>query len=289
MAYETFKPNVWAARLLANLHKAHIFTQSGVVNRNYEGEISQYGDTVNINNIGAVTIGDYTGTDIGTPEDLSDEQRTLLIDQAKYFNFKVDDVDKAQSKPTIMDEAMREASYGLNDTADQFIAGMHTGVDSANAIGTAANPKDVDANNVYDALLALKERLDKANVPKQGRWVTVPTWFENHILNAKIITDTDPQSMIQNGVIGRVAGFDIMSSLNIAQVTDGTAGDSDVIMAGYPGAISYAEQIVKVNAYQPEGLFADAVKGLHVYGGKLVRPEGIATLVAQNGSTSTFA
>lgn len=288
MAYESFKPNVWAARLLANLHKNQVFTQSGVVNRNYEGEISQYGDTVTINNIGAVTIGDYTGSDIGTPEDLSDASRTLLIDQAKYFNFKVDDVDKAQARPNIMDEAMREASYGLNDTADQFIAGLHTGVDSANAIGSASSPKDVDSTTVYEALLGLKKRLDNAKVPKQGRWVIVPTWFENHILNAKIITDTDPQSMIQNGTLGRVAGFTVLSSLNVPTVTDGTAGDSDVIMAGYPGAISYAEQIVKVSAYEPEGLFADAVKGLHVYGGKLVRSEGIATLTAQNGSTSSF-
>src|ERR1044071_3169188 len=113
MSLNNFIATIWAARLLMNLNKAHVYAQDGVVNRDYEGDITGGGDTVKINSIGRVTIGSYTkNTNIGDPETLTDAQRSLLIDQQKYFNFQVDDVDKAQAKPSVMDEAMKEAGYG---------------------------------------------------------------------------------------------------------------------------------------------------------------------------------
>ena len=104
MSVANFIPTIWSARLLAHLDKAHVY--AALVNRDYEGEIKNYGDTVKINQIGDVTIKDYTkGKDIDDPEELSGDQNTLTIDQAKYFNFSIDDVDAAQVNPKLMDAA----------------------------------------------------------------------------------------------------------------------------------------------------------------------------------------
>lgn len=102
MSLDNFIPQVWSARLLENLNKNHVFVN--LCNRNYEGEIKGYGDQVKINSIGRVTIGDYSkNTDITAPETLTDAQRILLINQGKYFNFQIDDVDRVQQQPKVME------------------------------------------------------------------------------------------------------------------------------------------------------------------------------------------
>jgi len=117
MTLSNFIPNVWSARLLETLNKAHVY--ANLANRDYEGEIGALGDTVKINSIGRVTIGAYTkNTDISAAETLTDAQTTLTIDTAKYFNFQVDDIDKVQTKPKVMDAAMRDAGWGVADAID---------------------------------------------------------------------------------------------------------------------------------------------------------------------------
>ena len=119
MSVANFIPTIWSARLLAHLDKAHVY--AALVNRDYEGEIKNYGDTVKINQIGDVTIKDYTkGKDIDDPEELNGDQNTLTIDQAKYFNFSIDDVDAAQVNPKLMDSAMQRSAYAMNDTWQTF-------------------------------------------------------------------------------------------------------------------------------------------------------------------------
>ena len=122
MALE-FIPTVWAARLLVALEKALIYGQANVSNRDYEGEIKKAGNTVKIASIGDVSIGDYTvNTNIADPEVLSDDVQTLLIDKAKYFNFYVDSVDRAQQNVNVLDEAMRRSAWSLREIADTIIA-----------------------------------------------------------------------------------------------------------------------------------------------------------------------
>lgn len=111
MSFKNFIPTVWSARLLANLDKNLVALQ--FVNRDYEGEISAYGDTVKINQLGDITIKDYTGADIDDPEELDSTQQILAIDKAKYFNFAVKDIDKAQSNVNLVDGSMQRASYAM--------------------------------------------------------------------------------------------------------------------------------------------------------------------------------
>lgn len=280
MAIDNFIPEVWSARLLMNLRKFLVYGQAGVVNRDYEGEINQAGDTVRINSIGPVTVGTYTkNNNIGDPETLTDAQQTLLIDQAKYFNFQVDDIDRAQQKPQVMDAAMQEAGYGLRDVADQFIAGLYTGVAAGNTIGDDVTPIVPTKTDAYEYLVDLATILTDAKVPQDGRWVVVPPWFYGLLLKDDRFVDASKSGStdaLRNGQVGRAAGFDVLQSHNVPN----TAGTKYKIIAGHPMAISYAEQINKVEAYRPEKRFADAVKGLHLYGAKLVRPAGIAVLTA---------
>jgi hypothetical protein len=275
-----FIPTVWAARLLKALDKALVFGQAGVVNRDYEGEIANAGDTVKIASVGDVTVGDYTkNSDINNPEILTDAEQTLVIDQAKYFNFAVDDIDRAQQNVNVMDEAMRRAAYSIRDKQDQFIAANYVNVPAANLIGSDASPITPTNANAYEYLVDLGVLLDQANIPTEGRFCIVPSWFHGRLLKddrfVKAGTAATDQTL-RNGMVGEAAGFSILKSNNVPN----TASTKYKILAGHPMAYSFAQQITKLETFRPEKRFSDAVKGLSVYGGKLVRPNAWAILTA---------
>lgn len=280
MALTNFIPSVWAASLLANLHKSLVYGQEGVVNKDFEGDIREHGDRVKINNIGAVTIFDYVkNADMPAPETLTDQQRELLIDRAKGFNFQVDDIDAAQTRPKVMDAAMRESAYALRDEEDRYIASLYTGVPANNTIGTDVSPINPTSTNAYQYLVDLAVLLDEANIPPEQRWCVVPPWFHGLLLkDGRFVSAGSFRSddTLRNGEVGSAAGFRILKSNNVPN----NAGAKYKIIAGHPSAISVAEQIASVEAYRMEKRFADAIKGLHLYGAKLVRPSAIAVLTA---------
>lgn len=279
MAITNFIPTVWSARLLANLNKYHIYAQLAIVNKEYEGEIADMGDTVKINSIGAITISPYTkNQEIPAAEALSTNLTTLTIDQGHVFNFFVDDVEKAQAAGDPIDAAMGEAGSGLSDKADLYIASLNTGADTNNLISTMSDDatpvNQLDKDNAYDYLVDLGTKLDEANVPSANRFCIIPSWYFG--LLQKDARFTKDSKVLYNGYIGEVAGMTVYKSNNVPN----NNGTDYKIMAGYPGAISFVEQIVKVEAYRPEKRFADGVKGLYVFGAKLIRPTGIAVLTA---------
>lgn len=280
MSLTNFIPTIWSARLLENLRKSLVYAQAGVINRDYEGEIRDVGDSVRINAIGAVTISNYSkDTDINAPQTLQDAQTVLTIDQAKYFNFAIDDIDRAQQRPQVMAAAVAEAAYALRDAADQYVAGLYTGVASGNTIGDDATPKVPTATTMYEYLVDLGVILDDAKVPRAGRWVVVPPWCHGLLQKDDRFVKAGTartDEVLRNGQIGEAAGFTVLVSHNVPN----TSGTKYKIIAGHPMAWTYAEQINKVEAYRPERRFADALKGLHLYGAKLVRPSAIAVLTA---------
>ncbi len=279
MAITRFRPEVWSARLLVATRKALVYAGPGIVNRDYEGEINEAGDTVRITSISDPTIGTYVPNNtVITPEELTDAQRTLVVDQSKYFAFKVDDVDKRQAKGNVMPEAMSRAAYKLADTVDQYVAGLYTGIQAANVIGSTGSPVNTftTPTDAYDkVLLPLRTRLAKANVPTAGRFVVVsPEFHESLLKDGRFVkvNESGTDAGLRNGMVGRAAGFDILESNNVPV----PSGDTQVIIAGTNAAISFAEQINKTEAYRPESSFSDAVKGLMLYGAKLVRPDFLA-------------
>lgn len=277
MAIDNFIPEIWSDRLKVHLDKA--LTYGMIVNREYQSDLISYGDTVNINRVENLTIGTYTknGT-ISAPETLTGSQVQLVIDQAKYFNFEVDDVDNAQTKPKVMDDAMRRAAYGLADIKDQYIAALYTGVAAGNVIGSDGSPVVPTSTDIYNYFTDAKRLLREANVPTQGLWAVIPPWMEKMLLDSGEFTaDTSMGDDVKiNGMIGRVAGFEVYVSNNVPNTTETLYK----VMFGSPEAITFADQINSVEAYRPEASFSDAVKGLDVYGAKLVHDDGIVVMTA---------
>ncbi|MCA1609155.1 MAG: P22 coat protein - protein 5 domain protein, partial [Acidobacteria bacterium] len=219
-------------------------------------------------------------TDIAEPESLTDADQSLLIDQSKYFNFYVDSVDRAQQNVNVLDEAMRRSAWKLRDVADLFLANlMQAAVPVANKIGSDATPIVPTKLNAYEYLVDLGVLLDEANVPLEGRFVVVPAWFHGLLLkDERFIKAGTMRSdrALANGQIGEGAGFAILKSNNVPNLS----AAKYKIIAGHSIATAYVEQIVDVQTYQPEKRFGDAVKGLHVYGAKVVRPTSLACLIA---------
>ena len=284
MAVTTFIPELWSARLLYALEKAHVATN--LVNRNYEGLIANQGDTVHINSIGAITVSDYTkNTDISDPAALTTTDQTLVIDQAKYFNFQVDDVDKAQAAGELVDTAMGRAAYALADAADAYLLKLiAAGAATGNVGGAASGPIALTAANVYENIVKVRTKLDKANVPNTGRTIVVPPEVYALLLMDDRFaknTATAGQDALINGLVGRVAGFDVYMSNNVATGTGTDTGKTAYfeVTAQVQAATTYAEQIIKTEAYRLEKRFADGVKGLHVYGAKVTDGNQIAKLI----------
>lgn len=281
-----FIPQVWAARLLVALSKALVYGQPGVINRDYEGEIQAYGDSVRIGSIGDPTIGNYTkDTDISSPESLTDAEQSLVIDQSKYFNIYVDSIDRAQQNVDSMDEAMRRAAYKLKDLADQFVAASYVNVPSANLVGSDGSPVAAGAANAaYEHLVNLSVKLDEANIPSDGRFVVVPPFFHGFLLKDDRFVGAGTaktDATLANGMVGQAAGFDILKSNNVPIASS----TKYKVIAGHSMAYSFADQILEVETYKPEKRFGSAVKGLHVYGGRLVRPSAWAVGTVTNASS----
>ena len=273
MAITNFVPTIWSARLLEALKNEQIYTSPAVINRDYEGDIAAYGSTVKINSIGDVTVADYTkDTNIADPEGLSSEQTTLVIDQAKYFNFLIDDIDKAQQNPKLMDSAMSQAAFNLATVADNFVAALY--VNAGLSIADDTTPFVPTAATAYNLFVDARTKLTENAVPMSGRYAIVPPWLVGMLLEdsrfvsaGTVATDT----VLRTGYIGKAAGFDIYESNSVPN----TAGAKYKLQFGHPMAITFADQISEVEAYRPEKRFADACKGLHLYGAKVVRPKAL--------------
>ncbi|WP_329376047.1 phage major capsid protein [Streptomyces sp. NBC_01483] len=278
MSINNFKPEIWSAQLLTYLRNALVYAQPTLVNRNYEGEISSRGQSVHITTIGDPTIFDYDKNATLNPEEVETAGTDLVIDQAKAFFFKLDDVDKAQALLNPMAQMATNAAYGLRDKADAYVASLYTGVASANTVGSTGSPIDIHTTytDAYDKVLVpLRTKLNRANVPTEGRYIVVSPEFTGSLLRDSRfikVNESGTDTGLRNGMVGRAAGFDILESNN----TPNPSSDTQVVQAGYPGAITYAEQILETEALRLQTTIADSIRGLHVYGAKLLRPTGIA-------------
>lgn len=271
-----FKPEIWSSRILAALETDHIYASPIVVNRDYEGEIRNQGDTVRVRSVSDPTISSHSRGDVITYEQLTDAQRALVIDQGKRFSFAVDDIDAAQTPGGELAVATRRAGYKLRDIVDEYIAGFYTEAQTANQLGTVAV---TTAALAYTQIRRLMVVLDKADVPSEGRWIVVPPWYYGLLLEDDRFVRADASGTtegLRNGYVGDVLGFRVLKSNNVINTT----GDDWAVMAGVQAAISFAEQIVKVETLRLQDQFADGVRGLHVYGAKVMRPDCIATVIA---------
>jgi len=276
MSLVNFRPEIWSANLLVALRKELVY--GAFINRDYEGEISEAGDTVRITSVGRPTISTYVpNSTVITPEQVNDSQRTLVVDQSKYYAFAVDDIDARQAKGNVIPQSMNEAAYGVADVIDQYIASFYTGIQTANQLGSITVNSATTPTDVYDkVLIPIRTKLKKANVPSAGRSIAVtPEMYGCLLRDSRFIkaNESGGTEGLRNGVVGRAAGFDIVETNNAPNTT----GSEYAILAGVNSSITFAEQVNKIEAYRPQSSFSDAVKGLVLYGAKLVRPDSLAS------------
>ncbi len=273
MAISNFISTVWSETLAGALDARYIGVAN--CNRAYEGEIREKGATVKICGVGDVTVGDYTkNTDMSTPQTLDDTVRELNIDQAKYFNFQIDDIDRAQSSPKLMNEAMRVAAAALANTADAYVFGLYA------QAGKTVESDAVTADNVMDLLIEARTALYGSGVGENTDVVLeVSPEIAALILKAKIALSTDNGEALEAGCLGSVGGCRVYVSPNIVKVEDEEASVTyHKCLARTKRAVAFAEQLSEIDAYRPEKRFADAVKGLHLYGAKVVHPSEMILL-----------
>jgi len=258
MAITSFIPSVWSARLTENLHKALVF--GSLCNRNWEGDIAQFGDTVHINNLADITVKPYTpNVDIAEPEQLTGTDTTLTIDHGAYYNFYLNDVDAAQANSELMDAAMRNAAYKLAEDTESYILSVIR--EGAGTKKSGAIPQ----GGVYELLVNIKTALDEKNVPRAGRVLVVPASVEGELLlDNRFITGNGAfsEAHLADGSVARAAGFDIYISNDL----------TNELVAMTPDGVTFANQITHIEAYRREKGFDDGVKGLSLCGAKVVMP-----------------
>jgi hypothetical protein len=290
-------PIIWSAQTLVVLRAATVFGAPSVTNRDFQGEIQGPGDRVRVTGVADPTIFDVPrNADMPAPETLTDDELEMVIDQSKGFNFQVDDLDRLQvlGGGTMILRSAANAGRKLALTADQSIAAkMLAEADPANALGTDAAPINIDAPqpglapqagaiDVYRLLVRLGTKLDKANVPEQGRWVVLPPFMMGALELDQRFTNpvaASGEDTLRNGFQGRAAGFDVYTTTAVPKV-----GANYKVIAGSVMATSYAEQLVQVRFYEPERRFAQAAKGQHVYGHKTFYPEALAVATVDDVS-----
>lgn len=277
MAVDNFVPEIWTAELLTALRDSLVYGQAGVINRDYEGTISQYGDTVHVTTIADPTVAAYTphSTTL-TYAALSDTDQTLVVDQAESFAFGVEDIERKQAMPGFVEDASRSAAYKIAEAIDDYVADTLYAAVNGTGNDLGAKTADISDNTAYNLLVDLRSTLARDSVPDSGRWVIVPPEFyaallqDSRFINAS--ASADGGQALRNAFVGRAAGFDVYES---NRTPDPTASLYAVI-AGHPWACTFATQINKVEAIRLEGSFSDGVRGLALYGAKVLRPTCLA-------------
>lgn len=281
MAITNFIPEVWSAAILEALRAKLVFPS--LCNRDYEGDIREAGDTVHITGYNDVTVREYVRGKAITVDDVTDKEAAVLkIDKSDYFAFKVNDLDKAQAKADLTGKFTNSAAYNMMKNVENYISNL---MDAA--VETPA--KTVAVGTPADAYLAVVEagrKLDVQNVPDEGRWLVVsPDFYALLLQDSRFIEGTEAgHNTLLNGVVGQVRGFAVVKSNNVPRKS--SSPDTQSILAGTNAAVTFAQQVSKVEAMRMQTDFADMVRGLDLYGAKVIRPECL-TKITLNLSTST--
>ena len=279
MAITNFIPTIWSETLYSELNKN--FVAVNHCNRDFEGDIKSKGSTVNICGVGEITIKDYTkNVDMNNPQELDDSVTKLVIDQAKFFNFQIDDVDRAQSTPKLMEAAMKKAAEAIANEADKYVFSLYSkaGASFINNTGTT---------NLYDTILEARQHLYENNVGDNVElFLEVSPKVAARLLREKILLlPSASDNSFATGYLGSIFGCKVFVCNNIS-ISDNGGSNSHHCIIRTKRAIAFADQLSEVEAYRPEKRFADAVKGLHLYGAKVVYPNEMVCISVRFETTN---
>ena len=280
-----FIPEIWSGKLIENFYDATVL--AAISNTDYEGEIRQYGDTVNIRTTPEITIRTYTKGQTLQVENPDKPKLQLLIDKGEYFSCIEDDVDKVQADINLMDTWSKDASERMKIKIDQRVltdllpdvastnkgntAGRITGnID----LGSTGTPVAISKTNVLDYIVDLGTVLDEANAPEAGRFLVIPAKMAGMIKKSDLkdasITG-DSMSVIRNGRLGMIDRFTVYMSHNL-----NNASGKFSIIAGHKMGFTFASQMTEMETIRSESTFGNVIRGLQVYGYKVTKPEALS-------------
>jgi len=289
-----FLPSIYSKKVLNFFRKSSVV--EAITNTDYAGEISAYGDSVKIIKEPVISVYDYTRGSDTTQTKLTDQELTLVVDSAKAFKFIVDDIETKMSHVNFKEVASSSAAYALKDSFDAaVIANMFSGLsssspdhvlgaDSATALGAGvydgAGSVDLGTSGETDPLdlmARMARLLDEQNVPEEGRWfVAGPDFYEQLSQSGSKLLSVDynaGQGSIRNGLVssGKLRGFSMYKSNNIAATSNATGK----CLAGHISSTATAQTIISTEVLRDPSSFGDIVRGLHVYGSKVLRDEAL--------------
>ena len=295
-----FLPKIYSKKVLNFFRKASVV--EAITNTDYAGEISAFGDSVRIIKEPVISVSDYTRGSDTTQTKLTDQEITLVVDSAKAFKFIVDDIETNMSHVNFKEVATSSAAYALRDSYDAaVIASMFSGVSTSSpdhVLGADASAatqtmgqhqggsnsialtgSDGTGTDPLDVMSFMAKLLDEQSVPEEGRWFVAPPSFYNELAQSgsKLLSvDFNAgQGSIRNGLVssGKLRGFDMYKSNNVAAASTATGK----ILAGHISSTATAQTIISTEVLRDPTSFGDIVRGLHVYGAKVLRPEALVS------------
>lgn len=292
----TFIPEIWSSKLQVKFYDATVLT--AIANTDYEGEIRNQGDKVKIRTIPSIVINDYASGQSLVNQRPESPIIELLIDKGKYWSTIIDDVQEVQSDINQMNIWSNDASEQLKITVDSdVLGGIAPDVDATNKgatagrlsgnlnLGTTGSPVLLTKTNIIDSIIDLGQALDENNIPETDRYIVMPVWA-TALLKKSDLKDAsltgDNTSVMRNGRLGMLDRFTVYSSNLLPTVVDGSA-KATTIFAGHKAGLTFASQITKTETLRAESTFGDIMRGLNVYGYKVIKPTAIASLYAARG------
>lgn len=288
----TFIPEIWSGKLIEKFYDATVL--AAISNTDYEGEIKKFGDKVKIRTSPTAVIGDYTR---GSPINYDKPDGTVIdleINRGKYYAAEIDDVSAHQQDIKVMDAWATDASEQMKIAIDTDVLGaIYTQVAAANKgaaagrisgninLGVAGTPLAITKANVLDIIVDAGTVLDEQNIPESGRYLVIPAWMAGMIKKSDLKDASlagDSTSIMRNGRIGMIDRFTLYSS-NLLANTDGEFH----VIGGHKNGLTFASQMTEMETLRLEGYFASAVRGLQVYGYKVIDPTAIVDVVASRG------
>ena len=300
-----FTPEIFSQKVLKFFRRASVVED--ITNTDYAGEIDNFGDTVRIIKEPTITVSSYSRGSVVNPQDLADDQTTMVVDQANAFAFKIDDIEERQSHVNFEALATSSGAFSLKRKYDANVldlmatsAGL-TGESAAptsqiSSIGTLGSALDIGGNSspgdlAVNTMLVMAQALDDQSVPEENRWFIAPPAFYKHLFSAgakfaEVQVTGDASSPLRNGLVslGNIAGFTCYktTAFNSSGGTDqvtisglATDGTENVILGGHISSTSTASHIAKTEVVRSTETFSDIVRGLHVFGRKVLRPEAL--------------
>lgn len=291
-----FIPEIWSGKLIENFYDATVL--AAISNTDYEGEIRQFGDTVNIRTTPEITIRDYVKGQALTVENPDKPKIQLVIDKGEYFACVEDDVDKVQSDINLMDTWSKDASERMKIKIDQRVLtdvlpgiastnkGATAGEQSASFnLGTTGSPLTVTKDgsggttSVIDLIVDMGTVLDEANAPEADRFLVIPAKMAGLIKKSELKDASltgDGVSVVRNGRLGMIDRFTVYVSHNL-YVSSGKYN----LLAGHKMGFTFASQMTNMETIRSETTFGNIIRGLQVYGYQVVKGEALSTAVVQ--------